>query len=247
MNKLLLSYLALIFTLNSCKQRLYITNTTKTQIAVNADSIPQIDSSIYKNILPYKIKLDSQVKAVIGYSNVLLIKEKPEGTLCNMSADAVLDYANLNQPNKVDFAVLNYGGLRISSIGKGAITIGKILELMPFDNELVILTLNGRDVRQLFTLIGENEGWPISNASCILTGKMVSEIQINHEPLQDDKQYRVATSDYLANGGDNAMFLKNSISRTDMHIKIRDAISNYIKKQSPLNYQKEGRIILNTK
>ena len=247
MKKTLFVYLLFIIGLHSCKQKLYITNTTKAQLTVNADSITQIDSSIYKRILPYKIKLDSQIKAEVGYTNLLLVKEKPEGTLCNLAADAVFDYANLNQPIKVDFAVLNYGGMRISSIGKGVITIGKILELMPFDNELVILTLSGKDVRQLFTLIGENDGWPISNASCVLTSKMVSEIQINHQPLEDDRQYRLATSDYLANGGDNATFLKNTTSRTEMHLKIRDAISIYIKKQSPLNYQKEGRIILNAK
>ena len=42
----------------------------------------------------------------------------------------------------VDFAVINYGGMRIPAIPKGPITRGKIFELMPFDNLLVVVRLD---------------------------------------------------------------------------------------------------------
>jgi 2',3'-cyclic-nucleotide 2'-phosphodiesterase (5'-nucleotidase family) len=43
---------------------------------------------------------------------------------------------------KVDAAFINYGGIR-SYIAKGEITVGKIYELMPFDNLIVLQDLKG--------------------------------------------------------------------------------------------------------
>jgi 2',3'-cyclic-nucleotide 2'-phosphodiesterase (5'-nucleotidase family) len=54
--------------------------------------------------------------------------------------------------------------------------------------------------------------------------------------------YRLVTSDYLANGGDQATMLANPLKRINTGAKIREVITDYVRQNSPLNLKKEGRI-----
>lgn len=60
-----------------------------------------------------------------------------------------------------DFAVFNTGGLR-RPLPLGNITRGDVFELMPFENELVILTMNGEAVKKLVNFIATKGGAPVS-------------------------------------------------------------------------------------
>ena len=73
------------------------------------------------------------MNTVIGFSTIGLTKKLPESGLGNLIADAMKEMAQKKYATKVDAAFVNYGGIR-SYIPKGEITIGKIFEIMPFDN-----------------------------------------------------------------------------------------------------------------
>jgi hypothetical protein len=49
---------------------------------------------------------------------------------------------------------------------------------------------------------------------------------INNKPFEINKTYKVLTSDYLANGGDNMSFLQG-FNRKNLGIKLRDAFLDY--------------------
>lgn len=210
---------------------------------VKRDTTKQVLTVADNLIAPYKQRLDSTVKVVVGMTDTILLREKPEGTLNNLSADAVLEAARNQYGKEVQFAVLNYGGLRISSIGKGTITTGKIFELMPFENQVCVLSIPGHKVRQLFDLVAANGGWPISGATCMIHADKADSVRIGGELIQDSSTYYLATSDYLANGGDLANMLQSPIKRIDTDMKIRDVISKFVQSHSPLHYRTEGRII----
>ena len=93
-----------------------------------------------------------------------LIKETPEGNLGNFVCDALfkkhVDYL-AEDLQKADFVLLNNGGLR-TNVPAGTLTIGKLFELMPFDNELVIVTLNSSSMAQLLDFIAKKGGMPVS-------------------------------------------------------------------------------------
>lgn len=61
----------------------------------------------------------------------------PEGLLGNFVCDLTFDRARNQAKNTPDFCILNKGGLR-TPVLKGPITRGKLFELMPFENEIVI-------------------------------------------------------------------------------------------------------------
>jgi 2',3'-cyclic-nucleotide 2'-phosphodiesterase (5'-nucleotidase family) len=207
------------------------------------------DTAIDDLIQPYKQQLDAKMNEVIGVTIKELPKQSPESTLGNWAADAIFAQCNLSYKKPVDFAVVNYGGIRIPSLPKGNITTGKIFELMPFDNMMVVLEVEGKVVWQLFELIAQKGGWPISKGVvCSFTeeGKLNS-VSINGEAVDNDKMYTVALSDYIANGGDNCSFFKK-YTQYDTKILFRDAFLQQVKmltaNDKNIDADVEGRMII---
>ncbi len=166
------------------------------------------DSEVSTLINPYQKELEAEMGKTIGYCKGGLEKEQPEGSLGNWAADAILAQAELYLDRKMDFAVVNNGGLRIPNISEGDISLGKMYELMPFDNLLVAMELPGSVVIQLAEHIAANAGWPISEAMQITVSPEGVEVSLNGEPIDPKGQYSMVISDYLANGGDKCEFFK---------------------------------------
>ncbi len=142
MIRIIVFSLTLSFLLPSCKSY-YTINKTDTQFYKIDKRLDSIESKRLDSIIaPYKAKLDSKMNEVIGYVDYMN-KQKPESTLGNWVADIIADKAAEITGKKIDFAVQNYGGLRISEIPKGPITVGKIYELMPFENFVTIISAKG--------------------------------------------------------------------------------------------------------
>jgi 2',3'-cyclic-nucleotide 2'-phosphodiesterase (5'-nucleotidase family) len=84
----------------------------------------------------------------------------------------------------IDFAVQNYGGIRLPAIPKGDISVGKIYELMPFDNVMYIMELEGSIVQMFFDRMAESGGWPVSrNVYFEISYGKAKNIQIKGVPL----------------------------------------------------------------
>ena len=60
-----------------------------------------------------------------------------------------------------------------------------------------------------------------------MNNKKAIDFIIDNKPLEKLKIYTLVTSDYLLNGGDNFMFLKESTSVIYSGKRIRDAIIDY--------------------
>ena len=194
----------------------------------------EIDSSILAIIAPYQHEIEDQMNEVLTYTNNNLTKGKPQSTIGNFVTDLCLNYAD------ADICVMINGGLR-TSIDKGPITIGKIFELMPFENELVILELNKNDYIGLLQYIVRRGGEPFSGIKIIMNNK--GEIVSNSWPVNFEKgeKVKVLTSDYLANGGDKMSFFKNK-KQYKVGIKLRDVIINYCSKIDTINITLDDRI-----
>ena len=238
--------IVLLFALQNCTGPYYLKDIKTSQTRIKADSLQMVDSVIVKMIAPYKQKLDSQMSEVLVVSDVDLVKERPEGTLCNLVADAVMAYGNKTNDKPIDLCVLNYGGIRLPFVQKGNITLGKVYELMPFDNQVVVLEINGVTCRQLLDIVAKNGGWPVSGVKMKISNMIAEDVMIKGKAFDPDKMYTLVTSDYIANGGDNVTILKNAAKRTELNYKVRDAIIDFLREQKNnnqnINLQKDGRI-----
>ncbi len=205
------------------------------------------EKAIQSTIAPYKSQLEAEMSTVIGICEMTLTKEQPESSLGNWCADAVLAQAQHYTGLSVDFAVLNYGGLRIPSLPKGNISKGKIFELMPFDNMIVVLEMKGSELPQLFEHLAQKGGWPVSAAIRMEIDDefAVHNLKIEGEKIDPERIYRIATIDYLANGGDKCSFFKK-LKRHETGQFMRTAVIEYVEqltqKGQKIKAIKEGRI-----
>ncbi|MDF2453049.1 MAG: hypothetical protein K0S26_2553 [Bacteroidota bacterium] len=229
----------------SCAQKTSVTNISESHIIVNNN---KIDSSIYKAMSPYKKAHDEQMYAVIAKSEDALVKADVESTLGNFFCDAVIYETKKllgKDSSMLDVAIFNKGGLR-NSLPKGNITIGNVFELMPFDNEVVLLKLSGAQFKDMCYKIVEKGGIPIGGMRLTMKGTTPTDIIVNGKPFDEAKDYWVVTSDYLANGGDSYNFFKNAKERKIMNVLLRNMIINYCeditKRDQTIKPKLDGRI-----
>ncbi len=219
-------WLILFFALWSCRQEVYFAAKESNKIRVT-DSVG-VDSTYILLIQPYKKTLDAQMNEVLGVCEKELNKAQPESTLGNFIADALLIQSRKTYDHEIDFSVVNYGGIRIPSLAAGNITLGKAYELMPFDNQVVVMNLKGYIVQQLCDAMAVAGGWPVSGIEFGIRNESAVNILINGTELNFDKNYWVAMSDYLANGGDQLDFLRTE-PRYYIGIVFRDLIIDHIR------------------
>lgn len=173
--------------------------------------------------------VDSIRKPVIGVAAHDLNKYIPESPLMNFAADALLLMARECTGQRIDIAITNKGGLR-SNIPEGEITFGDVYNVFPFENTLALLTLNGEQLLQLCGEIASVGGEAVSGLKLTIApdGKLLSAMCQGKE-IDASGSYRIATSDYLAQGNDkmNALALGSEREiRSD--ITIRDLMIRYI-------------------
>jgi 5'-nucleotidase len=127
-------------------------------------------------------------------------EESPEG---NLVTDLMLE-----AHPEAQIALTSGGGLR-ADLPAGSLTYGELYAALPFDNKFAIVDLTGKDLR---TMIASNLthsevsilswGGLTAKVRC-KAGKLDVQIQVRGKPLDDSARYKVATSDFLASGGDD--------------------------------------------
>ena len=194
--------------------------------------------------------VDSVRRPVVGEAAVALYKCRPESPLMNFAADALLEMAQRHSTAKVDVAITNYGGLR-SELQQGVVTFGDVYNVFPFDNTLALLTLDGGQLWRLCSEVAAVGGEAISGMGMTMTpqGTLLS-VMVAGEPLDTARRYRVATSDYLAQGNDKMTTLALGCEREFFpSITIRDLMVQYIKERSErgeaISAVCDGRITIN--
>ena len=218
--------LSLVLISSGCTSVQHISKTDVRYELLNSKSVTAPDEDITALIAPYKVEVDKEMNEVLGNVPVDLTKRKPESTLGNWYSDAMIDIAAKKGYN-ADFAISNYGGLRIPQITAGPLTMGEIFELCPFDNLLVIVEMKGAIVDSLLQQTASSEGWPVSKGiKMVIADKKMVQCTIQGVPLSSDATYKVAMPDYVANGGDGLKILIPQ-KRVQTAILIRDMLIEY--------------------
>jgi 2',3'-cyclic-nucleotide 2'-phosphodiesterase (5'-nucleotidase family) len=236
---LFLSFLPVL--LIACRSAKNITGTSTTSTPsykeYKIDSSYKQKPAVVRFIQPYSAEVYKQMNAVIGETETPLFRKTPEGTLGNFVADAMLQRAISSYNKTIDASFANSGGLRLDDIAKGPIALGKIYELMPFDNIIVLISLKGTELLQLLDFIAAKKGWPVSGIKMqIKDGKSIHQT-VNGKPINPSAVYTIATTDYTANGNEGADFLKAFKQENNGYL-LREALIDYVKDAT-----KQGRKI----
>ena len=210
------------------------------------DTQTNVDSSFSKMLLPYRDSMNTAMNTVIGFAVDGLTKKQPESVLGNFMTDAIKTMAEKKFGKKINAAFVNYGGIR-SYVPKGDITVGKIFELMPFDNIIVLQELKGFQLKEFLNKVCEKGGWPVSKGlTYSMKDKKLVDVFVDEKPVEDNTVYIIANSDYIANGGDDCAMLKN-IPKQTVYYLMRDALLDYTKLQTqegkPITAKIENRVV----
>ncbi len=231
--------------LSACHSGYHLANRTANRIGVDSLTATA-DTSVANFLQPYRQGLDRTMNEVLTRTTGRIEKGQPDGPLNDLLTDALLQQASQRYGKPVDASHLNFGGIR-NNLPEGNITTGSIFEVMPFDNQLVVLTLTGDMLYQLLNHFAAGNKLVVGGLRAkIHDGKVQSVTFTNGRTLQPNETYTVAMSDYIADGGDNANFLKNAVRRENINYLIRDALIDYFRQQGksgqPITPVSDGRI-----
>ena len=231
----------------SCNPGYHLTNRTANRIGIDSAAAPT-DTNLAHFLTPYRQGLDKTMNEVLTRSTGRIEKGQPDGPLNDLLTDALLQQATQRYGKPIDCSHLNFGGIR-NNLPQGNITTGSVFEVMPFDNQLVVLTVTGDMLQQMLNHFAVGNKLVIGGLRAKLRdGKAQSVTFTNGRTLQPGDTYTIATSDYIADGGDNAGFLTNPIKRESLNYLMRDALIDYFRQQGksgqPLTPVSDGRISL---
>ncbi|UWQ30823.1 bifunctional UDP-sugar hydrolase/5'-nucleotidase [Leisingera sp. M523] len=189
---------------------------------------------------------------VEGSRDVCRVQECPMG---NLVADAMLDHV---RDQGVTIAIANSGGIR-ASLDAGAVTMGEVLTVLPFQNTLSTFEISGgtliqalengvsqvEDVKGRFPQVaGLTFSW---DASAAPNEGRIRQVMVaeggGFVPIDPAKRYLVVTNDYVRNGGDGyAMFEGDDKNAYDFGPDVADVLAEYLAAQGPYTPYTDGRI-----
>ncbi|MBL4848412.1 MAG: bifunctional metallophosphatase/5'-nucleotidase [Planctomycetes bacterium] len=148
--------------------------------------------------------------------------------LGNLVADAI------GSAGEADIAFHNRYGTR-GDLPAGKVLYRHLYEALPFHNRLVTLTLTGDQIKKLVaaSLDGSSTPLEISGASVEFNpqnpvGQRLLGVRVGSRPLDPARKYRVATHDFLANGGDGHVGFRSATEREDHQLTLREVVERYL-------------------
>ncbi len=178
-----------------------------------------------------------------------------ESVLGDIIADAQLAATRASESGGAVMAFTNPGGVRadIARREDGAVTYADIFSSQPFRNQLVTLTLTGKQVKDML-----EQQWQDPKRPRILqvskgffyawdAGKgdgeriVAEKMTLDGQPIDPAASYRVTVNNFLALGGDGFTVLKDG-SAPQFGLYDVDALHGYFRANSPIGPTAADRI-----
>ncbi len=216
----------------------------------------------------YRSRVDAVLDETIGTASLDLDGEntrKRETNLGNFLSDIVRTTAG------AEAAIIGGGSIR-TSMKKGIIKIKNVYAVSPFNNYIVAIRLTGQQIKDALehgvSAIADDAGrFPqvsgirFTYSRSAPVGQKVREVSVNNSPLVMDKEYIVATDDFLAAGGDGYKSFGEAVRASkDFAIVggavmgeklvynnsgkwLRDVVIDHIREKKRVSTVVEGRIL----
>lgn len=258
----LLVFVGISLIFNGCFSSKSTSLRSNTLVAYNNiavyDSVPD-DSFTTALIKPYKTAMEAQMSEYIAtidspFSNAHFI-----GNLGRLATDYMLLSANAISSKEFGvpchFAISNNGGFR-TGLYEGPVTMQQLFEVMPFENELVLVQLPGIYVDSLFQYIAQLQGTPASGflmsyskghtrkenryLSLKLNAQPINGIedllnQTYTQPLDTRREYLIAVNSYMVVGGDGFTMLKHAKKTHYTGLNLRTVLALQLKAEYEAN------------
>jgi 2',3'-cyclic-nucleotide 2'-phosphodiesterase (5'-nucleotidase family) len=190
----------------------------------------------------------ARVKDVIAFSTEALTAEYPESALSNWFVDLIMSKTEELSGKKVHIGITNFGGIR-TDLPKGDIILDDMLSMFPFRNTLVYVEHTGKQIREFLELMASRRFEVLGGVKVVAEGGRLVSVEIDGEPLDDEKIYGLATISFLLKGGDGLSLDKNAVNiRKFDNVQIIDAVLEHVRAEAaagrPIEYKKDGRVVV---
>jgi 5'-nucleotidase len=220
-------------------------------LAQHARNVPMIrqgggDPAIAALVKRYSDAAAPVGDRAIGHLTAIARKNEQDGE--SQAADLIADSMLAAARGDAQLALVNSTGVRVDLPG-GSVRYKDAFAMMPFGNNLVVLTLTGA---QLKTVLEQQYAIPLrpkATVPAVLApsagftyavdlrapeGQRVSEMRLGAKPIEPAESYRVVVNNYLASGGDGLSGFTAGTNVKDTGIIDLDALVAWIAKgQTP--------------
>lgn len=200
-----------------------------------------------------KVVLEAQpkmarVKDVVAYSTEFMDKGFPESPLSNWLIDILMAKTENLAGKPVHMGVTNFGGIR-ADMPQGEVILDDLLSMFPFKNYLVYLEHKGSTIRGWLEAMAERYVQVLGGVRVVIKDHKLVSVEINGEPLDDDKVYGVTTVSFLLEGGDGLFLAKDALSMTEYKdVDVIDAVLEHVYAETaagrPIEYKTDGRVTI---
>lgn len=187
--------------------------TTEKLIPVDSRLDSRRDPALMAKLEPYRAGIDSLYNKTVGKVATKEPLNSKSAALQNFTADFIKARGEELSP-EIDAAIGNKGSLRVTW-SPGELTEGAVLDMMPFRNKIVVIEVKGSDLIDGYKVMAARGGDAVAG--------ITDATQINPE-----KTYKVATIDYLANGGDYMTPLTRGKRIAESQNWVYDDLLNYL-------------------
>jgi 5'-nucleotidase len=179
----------------------------------------QPDPAVAALIERYRVAAAPIARRVVGSLAGPATREKVpsgESILGNLIADAQLA---ATRESGAQIAFMNSGGLRADLVpaADGSVSFGAIYAVQPFGNTMTVKSFTGRQIKAILDQQWSSGSNTVEKPNILLpsagfsyaydlsrpAGQRIADVRLHGAPLQDERVYRVAMSNFLAFGGDN--------------------------------------------
>jgi len=204
------------------------------------------DPSVKALVDRYAAAIAPVANQVIGHLTATAMKngDESEGPAADLVADSMLAATN----GTAQLALVNATGIRVDLPG-GDVRYKDAFTMMPFGNNLVVVTLTGaqlkavleqqyavppRPGKSLPAALAPSAGFTYAVDMKRPEGSRVADLRLNGQPIDPAARYRVVVNNYMASGGDNLTGFTADPNPVDTGIIDLDALVAWIAKgQSP--------------
>ena len=205
---------------------------------------------VAKVILEVQPKM-TELKQVVGHSAAMYTdgRDNPDLPLANFTVDAITDYASKYFKVKMDFGLLNLGGIRVP-MPEGAVTLDDLSSMFPFVNYIAYAKVKGAGLTKLLEQLAAQPAFQaVSGVKCVVKNHKLESALIGGKPIDPKKVYNVATIDFLLDGGDGLTIAKNAKELITADKTVIDVMLPYVRSLgasgTPLEYKTDGRVVVN--
>ena len=188
----------------------------------------------------------ARVKDVIGYSTRAMSATYPESALSNWFIDILMRKTEQLSGKKVHIGITNFGGIRVD-MPQGDIILDDMLSMFPFKNYLAYVEHTGKQIRTILEGMAADRFQVLGGVKVVADGGKLVSVEIDGEPLDDEKVYGMATISFLLTGGDGLSLEENALSVTVYEdVPIIDAVLEHVNAETaagrPIEYTVDGRV-----